>query len=213
MTTLQLPMKFGESKIDLFAASYTSQFPVIKTGSMEVTYDGFGTLITPTGIYKNVIRLKSIQIDKDSVAKDLGAGISIVNNVKGTFYSYYISGNTNPLFAIYYINQNEIDYDPISYLYDAEFLTATTTSFKNNLLVNIFPNPTTDVLFLDFSKSSEKFFDITIFNQIGMKVYTNKVVRAEKDIFQIPLDNLQKGPYIMKISSENSYTVEKILIH
>ncbi|HEX8548888.1 MAG TPA: T9SS type A sorting domain-containing protein [Cytophagaceae bacterium] len=212
MTTFRLPMKFGDVQNDKFGAAYTAQFPMIKSGSFQVTYDGFGKLITPTGTYNDVIRLKSTQIEKDSVARDLGAGVSIVYETKATIYAYYLSGYTSPLFSIYYIIQNEVAYDPFSFLYDPAFLSGTRDAFQKDLNVNIYPNPAKDFINVDLSNAEGNYFDISILDQLGVEVYKNKLSGFDSDLYQIPLAGLEKGSYIMKINSDETYMIEKIIV-
>ena len=45
-----------------------------------------------------------------------------------------------------------------------------------------------------------------------MEVNKNKLSVYEKGIYQIPLGDLEKGSYMMKIYSEETYMVEKIVL-
>ncbi|MFO8022959.1 MAG: T9SS type A sorting domain-containing protein [Perlabentimonas sp.] len=80
--------------------------------------------------------------------------------------------------------------------------------------VKIFPNPTKQKATLSFRAPNQSEYTITIINQVGAIVYSNKI-EHKGDEFEtsLPLSNLNKGVYIVKISSANFNTSKKLIIN
>jgi hypothetical protein len=185
---------------------------MVKTGNYEVTYDGFGSLITPNGRYSDVIRMKATQTDIDTLAMDFGIPeMSLKYTTVSTTYFYYLPGYTHPLFSIINIKTNGQDGGTSSLLYDPVFLSGK-DAIQKNMHVDIFPNPAKDFISVNLSKAEGKNFDVTIIDQLGTQVYQNKMSGFEKDILKVDLNGFEKGAYIMKISNEETSMVEKIVI-
>src|SRR5688572_22728029 len=64
---IALPKTYNSSSTDTYKATYTANtMNFLRKGSMTITYDGYGTVITPAGTYNNVIRLKMMDVVRDS---------------------------------------------------------------------------------------------------------------------------------------------------
>ncbi len=216
LTAMKLPIKYPETQVDKFAANYSANgFNMSKSGTVKTIYDGFGTLITPYGTYKDVIRFKTTQIDIDSIADLPLAGQEFISSAFTTTsvtYSWYIPGHLNSLFAVIQLNLDGLDYGMQSILYDPSFLAATKDAYQKNMHVKIAPNPAKDVINIDFSEANEKFFEVTLLNGLGVEILKTKFSGFEKQVVQLPVSSFEKGSYLLKINSDETYRIEKIVI-
>jgi glucose/arabinose dehydrogenase len=93
-------------------------------------------------------------------------------------------------------------------------LTDTTLNIEENRLhiIPIFPNPTNDKLYIDFSKITQSVSDIIIYNIQGKAVKT--LTRNDDYIQNIKVSDLSKGIYILKINSIDGHiSTQKLIIN
>ena len=81
------------------------------------------------------------------------------------------------------------------------------TNFETNVLV--YPNPSSDVFNIDLTNVDQKFTEIFIFNIIGEKVFSKRILPNE--INTINLSHLANGYYFAKLFSENGNTTIKLI--
>lgn len=107
-TTMKFPMAFNDSVTDLWQGGASAPAPV------TVKYDAYGTLITPTSTYNNVVRIKETYSN-------------------GSDYQWY---TTNPMANVmsYYHQSNSLFY------FDINNSTAIGEAGKNAAMM-LFPNP------------------------------------------------------------------------
>ena len=91
-----------------------------------------------------------------------------------------------------------------------------TVSAVNDLYVskfNIYPNPTTDFLTLDFYATVKGNYSVKIISSNGEQVYEDKILDFNGDYSKnINLSNLAKGNYIIQIHSDHQVVYRKILL-
>lgn len=149
-TIIQFPATynsiFTDSYQDITASSPTSY---------TVTYDGYGTLITPFGIYTNVLRQKIIE-----------------GNV--TNYKWY---NSNPFYPIL---QTNIDNGSFALLQNT-----TTTGIKESLIENeitISPNPIASQAIVSF-KAEQKNTTLRVVDALGKEV-KSAIINGKYFVFE-----------------------------
>lgn len=93
-------------------------------------------------------------------------------------------------------------------------LTDTTLGIEENQLnvISVFPNPTTNVLSLDFSKSTLTISDIIIYNIQGKVI---KAISRNNDTIQnVKVSDLAKGIYLLKMNSiDGDNSTQKLIIN
>jgi hypothetical protein len=89
------------------------------------------------------------------------------------------------------------------------FVTAIEVEKKNELSINVFPNPTIDIIQLQFSKVVKNFI-ITIYSKDGKQVYLEK--KSSESLCKINLSSFPNGTYSLKLSGDISahYEVVKL---
>lgn len=146
-TTLKFPFHYTDTETDTWQKVGGS------TENVTLTYDGYGTLKTPTKTYSNVVRVK----------EDYGSG--------AVDYQWYI---LNPLMAIAIFDHNN------NRLYH---FGATPTNISENEMesvhVDVYPNPSSDVIKV---RSKDLISNLEIYSVLGEKVYQTNVKSTNADI-------------------------------
>jgi hypothetical protein len=144
MTKLKFPFAFGESATDTYVYDGGG------TGSLVVTYDGYGTLITPLGTVTDVVRIKTIY------------------NGGNTFYDWY---TLNPLLRVFTYGQGDLEwYGLPSIGMDGQGASPT---------VAVYPNPMADQLSIQVEEAQLQnglFFTLT--NAMGQVVHQTPLTRT-----------------------------------
>lgn len=77
--------------------------------------------------------------------------------------------------------------------------------------INLYPNPTNDMINLSIDNDIEGFMDIEILDIIGRKIYTlkdNKTTNSYKKV--IDISTIESGVYLIKITTENYKVVNRL---
>ncbi|MBK8969315.1 MAG: T9SS type A sorting domain-containing protein [Saprospiraceae bacterium] len=98
---MDAPLAFNGSFQDNFTSILDAGTGALVYGraSRTVTYDGYGTLITPAGTFPNAVRLKSISMQVDSTNF---FGTMIINYTDITTYNWMAPNTPGPLASVYY---------------------------------------------------------------------------------------------------------------
>ncbi len=71
--------------------------------------------------------------------------------------------------------------------------------------ISIFPNPVVDQINITTAQSA----NVEIFNMAGQKVYSGSFTDEH---FTIPTRNFQTETYLVRVSSENGVSIQKVII-
>lgn len=82
---------------------------------------------------------------------------------------------------------------------------AINTIEKDNNIVNVFPNPTNDILNI---KSLETILQIEIFDFNGRKIYSEE---QDSNAVSVNLDKFSKGIYLVQIATKNGLKTKKVI--
>ena len=66
----------------------------------------------------------------------------------------------------------------------------------------IYPNPAHDYVVMDFGRRPLSFIEVTIYDMIGKKVQEYSVTDVNDGIWQIQLDDISAGRYILNIKTD-----------
>ncbi|RPI12636.1 MAG: T9SS C-terminal target domain-containing protein [Ignavibacteriae bacterium] len=96
---MQYPFTYNSSFNDNFAASYdVGGITTIRTGTINVTGDAWGTINLPNGSFANALRVKYIISTKDSS----NPGFPIVTLTDNMSFVWFVPGKKFPVFEIVY---------------------------------------------------------------------------------------------------------------
>ena len=113
-----------------------------------------------------------------------------------------ISGNVVISFTDNSTTTNRVRFDDLSWSCYSENLS--TTDFTESSFV-LYPNPSTGNFYI---KKSTAPFDVEIYNLQGQKLFEK--LNYNEQI--LPISNLNKGVYLVKVRSEKKSTVKKIIV-
>ena len=82
---------------------------------------------------------------------------------------------------------------------------------ENNLEVNIYPNPSSNIFNLEFNSDSET--EISVTNVLGEQVYFESVQSVGEFNTQIDLSNYSKGIYNLTIKNSDGISNHKLILH
>jgi hypothetical protein len=100
---LKTPLSFNGSFQDTYTGllELTGQGITFQNaGNRTTTYDGYGTLQTPSGTFNNAIRLKTVSTEKDSVG--FGPGTYSITETVLTSYDFYVPNRVGPQVTVSY---------------------------------------------------------------------------------------------------------------
>jgi len=178
-------------------------------GNYSLEADAYGTLIIPTGIYNNVIRIKTY---KEEHSKGSSCNCGVIS------YKWYSKDIRYPLLTIIQ-SQNSNGTTTIRTAYYSKVkLNEVTEKVKpelENLSTNIYPNPFIESFKIDYYILKDSPVEIVIFDNIGRKVssiqrnsqsagYYTEIVTSEQ------LGN-QQGLFHVQITAGNE-SISKTVI-
>ncbi len=86
-------------------------------------------------------------------------------------------------------------------------------TFSENVKINIYPNPTENIINIDINNFENSFVNIEVYNNLGIVLFDKKVNSINNNINEtLDLSSLAKGSYFISIRSGNSRIIKKLLI-
>lgn len=170
-TNLKFPFAYLDTQIDSWQKVSSS------VSSVTLTYDAYGTLITPSNTYTNVVRVK----------EDYGLG--------GVDYQWYI---LNPLMAIAVFDHNT----NILYHMHATQIAGLAKNKDVSFSFNLYPNPTKDNFVAqldDFNFQSS--LKLNVLNVLGQ---VTKVITIKSNKTIVNTSELKEGVYFYQLQDENN---------
>jgi hypothetical protein len=79
--------------------------------------------------------------------------------------------------------------------------------------LKVYPNPASDVLYLDFGMSNKLASKITIYNTIGEELIDESRSNSTSATMNIDIKSLKQGIYLLKIEMENSVKMVKFQVN
>ncbi len=87
----------------------------------------------------------------------------------------------------------------------------------NSMLTNldIFPNPTNKMLYINFMSQQKQYVEINLINLIGCKLWTDKSHLFKGNYYNnsIDLSDYPKGIYFIRINTKNEVITQKIIVY
>lgn len=107
---------------------------------------------------------------------------------------------------------NSLDCTAI-YEIQIEFINCSGIHSETEATFNIYPNPNKGIFYIDFVKAYNKSFDIYIINSSGIVLYHQQgVIHSINNPYQVSVENLVAGTYIVIIESGKSRYQQRLII-
>ncbi|MGM0477616.1 MAG: T9SS type A sorting domain-containing protein [Bacteroidota bacterium] len=186
---VQFPMSFNDSYIDMFEGTYNAFGQTFdRTGNLNVTVDGYGTLSTPQGTYSDVLRIQIIRSSTDEMN-----GQTTSSNLD-TIYFWYNEHTPHPImtYTINYVDGSASG-QFANYIADNDVILSTE---EHNIEVNAYPNPAKELLNIN---ASERIHEVVIYDLNGSAVLTQQ---PQSKMFTINVQQFDRGQYFYALKND-----------
>lgn len=203
-------LHFPFTYLNTFTDAWTGQFQsgtytYTRKGTTTVTADGYGTLITPGGTFTNVLRVHFVENYTDSTF----AGSSLIITYHNDEYMWYKEGVHVQIAFLYTLTSSS------GGPFTGGGYTTTAAGIENGPDMvnsyNLYPNPATDQVNIDFSLIKNQQASVQIFNALGQCVKSIQNVDATQGANTLQLDvaDMPKGIYVAQIMLQNNVAVKQ----
>ncbi|HVA98654.1 MAG TPA: T9SS type A sorting domain-containing protein [Bacteroidia bacterium] len=205
------PENYGSSNNDTYFASYyVSGNLAHMRGTVSNTADGSGTLTLPTGTYTNVIRVKSLRNEKDTIF----ASTQITGILTQTIYNWYQSSLYYPLLSITTTNVQFNFGSPVNSKTVGYRQGTTGIDNLNNSIsfINVYPNPANENIQIHYSLKQSENVTFELVDVLGrvVKKPLSETQTTGSYKFNLDVKNLPNGLYFLK---SNTGVSQKIIVN
>ena len=203
---MHYPFTFNNTYSDPWAVNFINGgYTFYRKGTTTLTADGYGTLITPAGTYNNTLRIHFVQNYTDSV--DFG-GTPLIYTYNNDEYFWYLDGTHTALAATYVLTVNGSPSQGSLYLSSTVGINDITKSIS---MYDIYPNPASDFIKLDFTLTENKNVELRLFNSIGEKLDLKQMENGIQGLNSIEVNvaTLPKGIYFAQILLDDNVAQTK----
>lgn len=201
---LRYPFTYNDTYTDNLAATFTSGVTFNRSGTITVSADGYGTLITPYGTYNNVIR-----IHRHQVYQDVSSGIPTLN-YETHLYTWYQPGIREFLVSSSELTVNGtptqagMQYTDIAPVTSVGAISAIESSLK------LYPNPATSLINVSFSTADNQKVVFTIMDMSG-KVMTSVLTNATagNQTLKMETSSFAAGIYMLQIKAQDGTAINR----
>jgi hypothetical protein len=186
------PVTYNTNYVDSYRVIITSP-STVGTGHITETGDAYGTLMLPTGTFTNVLRIKKIQTETDSMGGSESAFSHIVT------YLWFDTLHNAPLFRLDSVNTITGSSNTAMYL--ALPLNASNVNNDHIAYSGYFDN---SGLQINGSFEYGSVYDVVLYNIIGTKVFSEEFPASGTSRHFDVGGNLREGIYIVSITPKEA---------
>lgn len=193
----RFPFTYNSSYVETFSGTLTTPqfpFPISMSGTDSVDGVGYGTLITPTGTYNNVLLIRNRQHTRISIMGSADTGV-------GYRYRWFSANSRTPIMDVGYTLEDngtgQLVVTEVGGTYSAT--PAAVESVQESASFRLSPNPSTGNTRLEIPASFGTNATVLITDISGKKVFSQT---AEKNaIIDINTTDWAKGIYLVRVQS------------
>lgn len=225
---MQYPFTYNSSFSDVFAANYLlGGIPTVRTGTITVTGDAWGTINLQFGSFTNALRVKYVISTKDS--SNPGTPIVIITNL--TSYVWFVPGRKFPVFEIVYtdITINDEPQAPVKSIdYNSNSTPIGIRPISNEIprefsLYQNYPNPFNPVTKIKFSISAGSFANgglrtdivrLAVFDILGRQIAVLVNNQLQPGTYEVDWNasNYPSGVYIYRIAAGEFVEAKRMVL-
>jgi hypothetical protein len=191
---LHYPFSINNTYTDPFVGSYVSGgYTWYRKGNVTVTADSYGTLITPSGTYANVLRVHMVETYTDSAF----VGMPYTLSTSTDQYTWYRNGTHQMMANVFTatIMGNTTN--------GGAYLAGSVGINENSLLTSesLFPNPASERLTVEFTLTESRKVTIKICNELGQESEISQQIQGLQggNTAQLNINELAEGIYFARI--------------
>lgn len=192
----EYPVTFGDQFNDAIEGTNTlsaggQMFTLERTGNTTTEADGYGTLITPLGIYENVLRVK-----RTEVIEDRFPGVPQPTTQVWERYDWMSPDRKYILFHTEKVSVQGMPDSGTTYYTDADVISSIDNHADWNVDLNIFPNPATEEFHISFA-NNHTFTELSVTDVTGRRLLHKKV---NSNLVSIDVSDWETGVYMIHLS-------------
>lgn len=211
-TQLQFPLSYQSTFDDTYErfVDLTGDVANQEIGSVTGFVDGAGTVITPSGTFENVLRVK---LETTAILNTIYQG-DVISSIdySDVGYTYIQAGSGYPLASIIISEYSGQTSTVVTYLISS---TTGISDLKALSELTIFPVPTSTDLTVSFNLESSSEVSYNLFAIDGRligQLAKSTLPKGENSIVLALPRNCTSGVYLLQISTQNGVTTRRIII-
>lgn len=213
-TYLSFPLTYGDTIHDTFSGTTESSNGTVgdRTGIVQTVVDGYGDLVLPSGTISGVLRVKTTATYEDTLM-----GIQ-ASNFEETRYIWYAPGYHQPIVALtritpYLFGTPSPDIVTLFSIKDSMATSLTEPLALQNW--QVYPNPATDRLSVDFELEEAGEVEFVLLNVMGQRVYQQQAQIYGPGSYaeDILLPSLPAGSYFLQLHLHDQLATKRLVIH
>lgn len=206
-TDLIFPFSYNDSHTDLFQSSYLDVSGSdwhYQTGSIEVTVDGYGKLITPDGdTLLNTVRVKEIVTTVDSNF------VSGINTFVSTKYYWYSDNQEGPTLQ-FNMHPNQANTIVNAYYLKRPAVSTSSTEYSAQTTFSVFPNPTSNAFNIVVEDGNTEELEVFIYNATGRLL--KRMEHFRNTTLFVDEKNMPPGIYLVELRNSKRLLGRKRLV-
>ncbi len=199
---LRYPFTYGDSFTDTSSGIFKLGIVTAHhTGTIDVSADGYGTLILPGRTDNNVLRVHSTQVFSDSANL---FGTPVIETYQISSYEWYKADYHSPILTLHHVTQlgspTPSEYYFVAYS-AAQF--SGVAEINNSISeLQVTPNPSSGLLNIAYSTDYKQRVVITLTDIVGrdVEVVSDKATAGKQNI-TINTTSYAKGVYILRMQA------------
>ncbi len=198
MTLMIYPFTYGSSFTDSFAGIQTIGPSVYnQSGIVTTTAESWGTVTTPTATFYNALRVRQ------NIHYVQTIGATTYQTFSGSAYFWYVAGVHQPVLSIL---SDTVNGSPVAMCQYLSGAVGISEENEMGITTNLFPNPATNSITLEYVLKTANSIEISIVNSLGEKIISKRMatqpVGEYSEIFN--LQGISKGIYFAEVTAGNS---------
>jgi len=207
---LRYPMSYGTNNIfsDTFNANYQAGHDYLRFGKVYDTADGWGLLKLPNGNFANVLRVKRVEVYRDT---DLNDMIVVANYIQES-YTWYTPNRREFLLQILLPKKvNNFPSGSSKVTYTNQTSTGINDVNNADAGINISPNPAKDRVNIRFDDPAEEQVNISLTDMMGKTLLQTSCAKGMQQS-QLNTSAIPAGLYFIQFKTSQGTTVRKVEI-
>jgi hypothetical protein len=199
---LRFPFTFNNTFSDTYNGSANLGGTVLpRVGTVTVTAEGYGTLITPGGTYQNVLKVKTNEVSNPGT----------LYSENSVTYDWFLPGVHFPVLRM----ARRITL--LGTVHTGFFLSqalGTKEDLAAKLNLQVYPNPATSVVKVQFQNSGSELVKLTLHNILGQQISEvpyQKSASAAQTV-EIQVADYPKGVYLLKLQTGKNAVTKRLVI-
>lgn len=211
---ISYPLTYQTSNSDDYEYHLTqtgSPYVTMTSGNVSSNADGYGTLSTPAGTFSDVLRVKIIIDEIDTLTT---SGIMVdYSHVYKVNYAFYVNGYPEPILSTSNRSENGFPTDSSAYYSTGISLGLAQHPDLPMKKLKLGPNPATDYVnaFFYLDKEAEITADLYTITGARIKSLSSGHYGSGANQMYLSLPSLAKGEYLIKFSVNGNTVAEPFL--